>query len=1182
MPPHLQISLLGRFQLSFGSAPVAGFAAARLQALLAYLVLHCRAPHSRQQLAFHFWPVSSESQARTNLRKLLLQLRQQLPAVAAFLIADNQQITWRTDAPFTCDVLEVEQILAQLRTKPLDQALLTALFEHYRGELLPTCYDDWILPLRTELHQAVMAALERLVPLLENQRAYAEGIHYAQRLLLLDPLEEKSYQQLMRLRAATGDRTGALRVYQECVQRLEQELGVEPAPATVALYEQLRHPIAPTAVGSPALFPGEPIPLIGRHGEWQLLQLAWQRARRGQPGLVIIAGEAGIGKTRLAEEMLHWAGQQGILAVRTRSYQTHGALAYAPIVELLQAAGIRQRLPRLNENQLSHVARLLPALLAEHPNLPPPQPLTESWQQQHFLAALGHAILADRQPVVLLFDDLQWADSETLTWLHFLLRMADTAPLLIVGTIRTGEVSRTHPLATLLAVLRRDDLLTELALAPLDRAEVQALAQAVQAVSLSTAALTQLYADSAGNPLFVVELLRAQQAAIASLTTDANPSGLPPKLYSVIRQRLAQLAPATQRVVNLAAAIGRSFTYPVLLAATVGAEEMGEEDIEEAVVDALDELLARQLIREQGAECYDFSHDRIRDVAYNEISQTRRRLLHRRVAEALEQIYQETPNEVCGRLAEHYEQAKLFAKAVDYLQRAGELAMAQFANSAAIDYFSRALALLTTTDALKRLELLLAREQVYYFLGRLDAQQADLMAIQALVDEKADGDPGRFSPSARLLAVFHMRMANWYAATGDYINAVQVAQAAVRLARTHGDHLTESEAFCRCGIVYFEQGNLPNARAVLRQALASARTVNSRMHIAEALNWLSAVGMFTGAPYAEIINYLQEALDIHRDSGNLRGEMNIHHKMAYALIAQGEDGYAQAIDHIEAGLSLSHRLNTPVDRGQLLRNLGWLYIYTGDYNKADAALHQSITLLQETNVTFAATAHAYLGFYSLQSGHGEAAEQLLKRALAGYRTVEKTRPHRTIALYWLGLLHIYRAEFAVALAYGEQALQAAEPRGDRRHMALAHTLMGHAWLGLNEFAAAQQNYQAAKALAFAMEQYNRSLEPMAGLAAIALQQGKLSEARAIVEEILSQLETRNLDRTEEALQIYRVCYQVLQALADSRSSMMLQAMYAHLQARAATIADPTHQQLFWEAMPGHREILTAIRKQAAN
>ena len=278
----LQITLLGGFRLANDEEPLTTMASTRVQALLAYLLLHQETPQPRQQIAFHFWPVSSESQARTNLRKLFLQLRRALPDADNFLTFDNQTIQWRTDAPYTLDVAEVQQLLKDLDDNPLDRDALTRLFDRYTGKLLPNCYDDWIVPLREQLHQDVMATLGRLVTLLENQRAYEEGIRYAQRLLTFDPLDEKAYQRLMRLRAANGDRAGALKTYQECVDLLGRELGVEPAPETQALHQRLLQAdeiTAPQAMTRPTL---DVPPLVGRQAEWQVLQSAWQSAARGK------------------------------------------------------------------------------------------------------------------------------------------------------------------------------------------------------------------------------------------------------------------------------------------------------------------------------------------------------------------------------------------------------------------------------------------------------------------------------------------------------------------------------------------------------------------------------------------------------------------------------------------------------------------------------------------------------------------------------------------------------------------------------------------------------------------------------------------------------------------------------------------------------------------------------------
>jgi DNA-binding SARP family transcriptional activator len=217
--PALHIQLLGDFRLAYDSTPMTSINTARLQSLLAYLVLHRNAPQPRHYLAFLFWPDSTEAQAHTNLRNLLYHLRQALPEADRFLYADSQTLQWRADAPFTLDVADFESALAQAEQagQTGDQvALRTALEEAvglYGGDLLPSCYDDWILPERERLRQAFTEALERLILLLEDQRDYRAAIGYAQRLLRHDPLHEATCGHLMRLQALSGDRAGALRTY---------------------------------------------------------------------------------------------------------------------------------------------------------------------------------------------------------------------------------------------------------------------------------------------------------------------------------------------------------------------------------------------------------------------------------------------------------------------------------------------------------------------------------------------------------------------------------------------------------------------------------------------------------------------------------------------------------------------------------------------------------------------------------------------------------------------------------------------------------------------------------------------------------------------------------------------------------------------------------------------------------
>src|SRR5579864_5657909 len=459
--PTLHIRLLGDFNLIYNDRQVTSLNTTRLRSLLAYLVLHREVPQQRQHLAFLFWPDATEAQARNNLRQLLHQLRQALPAVEQFLSADTHMLHWYPVTPFHLDVAEFEQALtlADAATRRNDQHALQAVLEQadslYRGELLPGCYDEWILPERERLRQRHLQALEQLLRLFEVQGDTITAIRYAQRLIGLDPLSEDLYRRLMRLFALNNDRASALHVYHTCVTTLQREMGVDPDPATREAYERLLQQESPTIqpiVRQP--LPAATPTLIGREREWEHLHDAWQRTTDGGPHFVLVTGEAGVGKSRLAEDFLLWASQQGAVTAKTRSYAAEGQLSLAPVTDWLRSDGLRAPLRQLDAVWLTEVARILPELLAERPDLPHYEPVTEYGQRQRFFEALARGILGTPQPLVLLIDDLQWCDQETLEWLHFLLRFEPLARLLVIGCARQEELLPFHPLRTLLLHLR--------------------------------------------------------------------------------------------------------------------------------------------------------------------------------------------------------------------------------------------------------------------------------------------------------------------------------------------------------------------------------------------------------------------------------------------------------------------------------------------------------------------------------------------------------------------------------------------------------------------------------------------------------------------------------------------------------------------------------------------------------
>ena len=414
----------------------------------------------------------------------------------------------------------------------------------------------------------------------------------------------------------------------------------------------------------------------------------------GRPGrrpsratrLVLIRGESGIGKTRLADEQVYWCGINHINVATTRCFAGEGRLAYAPVAAWLKSDALRPTLARLDGASLLDIATLCPDLLAAHTNLAVAERRVESWQRLRFFEALAQAFRSTA-PLVLVVDDLQWADGDTIEWLHYFLRSAGDTCCLIVGAVRAEEEQDNPALGRLLGYLEHHGLLTVLPLGRLDHAATGQLAGAVAGQQLNDEALNCIFHETEGHPFFIVE--RGRMALAKQTHTGADTPQR--RVQSVVTERLALLSDNARAVAEVAAAIGRDFRFDILAQAS---------DLEEdALVRALDELWQRHIVREQADERWDFSHDRIREVAYSAISPARRRLIHRRIAQGLELVHADRVDEASASIAVHLERGGQPARAISFLERAAAVSMRVSANDEAIRCLTRALTLLQLQPA---------------------------------------------------------------------------------------------------------------------------------------------------------------------------------------------------------------------------------------------------------------------------------------------------------------------------------------------------------------------------------------------------------------------------------------------------------------------------------------------------
>lgn len=825
----LQIKLLGGIKIKYNGAPVKGFERPRLQSLFAYLVLHPDIAHSRAHLAFTFWPDSTESQALTNLRKHLHFLRNTIPDVDQFIFADAITLGWRFKSPYSLDVLEFENAVAEA-----DQAQRIGEFTRmrisleqsgllYQGDLLPDLYDDWVLSERERLHQKFAQALDRLIDLLESQREYATAASHAQRLLRADPVNETTYRHLMRLYALNGERATALRTYHTCATVLKRELGVDPSDATQEVYQKLLG--GQIEINSPRELTIGMTPLVGRHLEWSQLRKSWNRAKGESPQCTLLSGEAGIGKTRLAEELLNWASRQGIPAALARCHESGADLAYTPLVTWLRTEPLRKKWSSLESVWLRELSQLLPEILIENQTIPHPSEFNQSWGQQRLFEALVRAFLSCRQALLIL-DDIHWCDPGTLDWLAFLFSRQEASDvklqLLVVATIRSGDFEGENQLQPLLRDLRRSDRITEIELNPLSEAETAALARNTTGYDLSSAYLARLYQETEGNPLFVIETQRS-----------GLDQQLPHRVQQVLKARLSQLSPGTRRLAGWAAAIGREFTFELLSGSS-------QED-EVTIVNALDELWRYRIIQEREERGYEFTHPLICTVATELISPVQKSFAHRQIAQSLErrlaipghrpslptaQALERLEQDINVQIAAHYEMAGLPAKSVLYYRRAADAAAQVYAWRQAIEHYRRGLGAVPDLAIYEPDLFILLKERIHLLEGLG-------MALEL---------------------------------TGDHIQARQSFQVALNYL-SGSDALDSPRLLHRLGDTYKSQGDYPKAAAAYDQAEAAWRQLEDPETPEARRIWLdlqfSRIFMHYGQGNAEAMLKLAAQIEEH-------------------------------------------------------------------------------------------------------------------------------------------------------------------------------------------------------------------------------------------------------------------------------------------------------------------------------
>jgi tetratricopeptide (TPR) repeat protein/transcriptional regulator with XRE-family HTH domain len=794
-------------------------------------------------------------------------------------------------------------------------------------------------------------------------------------------------QEAAALEAAVPRRRGPLAVvpHPSAQEPLPQAQLAQPA----ALEASGAVPITPAAT-QPAYgsFLGAvPVgPLVGRQRELQRVLAALDAVAGGQGRLVLLTGEPGVGKTRLAQEVMLEAQVRGVRVLTGRCYEQYNSLPFFPFIEALTGAltlaspTLRREAPR----RFPYLGLLLPNLIAS-----PPAREGEDLRL-HILRTVGGFLvaLAAEAPVALLLDDLHWADSAGLELLLHLARQMHGGRVLVLGTYRDMEVGHQHPLEGTLAELVRERLVTEISLRRLPPEGTAALIGAHFGLEEVSDELRDLvHSRAEGNPFFTEEILKAlvEQGAIFPAATgwDRQAIGeiaVPRSVRAVVGQRVGRLSPGAQEVLRIASVLGQEWELPELLTA-VGQDE-------ETVLQHLDAVLDAGLVEERWAGRrvrYAFVHALIGQTLYEEIARHRLRKLHLRVAEALERVSNGRP-EGAAAVARHFLAAGKDGRAFHYVLRAGDHAAALFAHAEAIQHYEAALDLVEE--------------------GR-DGQRA------ALVREKL----------GRELAV-----------TGRSGMALTLLEQAATVWRTTGDveglgRVTAGISIIQCGQGMPEQA-IERLQALLPMVEARGPSADLALMYGALVQHLYGAGR-----YVEALKMVEHALDLAEANGNVL--MVLHDMLARADLLGSLERIAEALRSVEAVIPLAEQANDPDVLSRALSNAAHMYIYLGQLPKAQQLAARSVEVAERgADLLWLFWGLYLLGRTHLHLGEWSLAGRELARALAVSRDAGES-DNFAWALQGAGNLCLVEGRWEEAVSHLEAAIADAVRNGDLLALRLA-------------------------------------------------------------------------------------------------------------------------------------------------
>jgi tetratricopeptide (TPR) repeat protein/DNA-binding XRE family transcriptional regulator len=883
--------------------------------------------------------------------------------------------------------------------------------------------------------------------------------------------------------------------------------------AARALHATHRLPMDPVPVGSgesaaslpaPPAAAGDSAPFVGRSNEYGLLIGLVARLTSGAGYTVLIEGEPGIGKSRLLREVARYAHAQDLPTLATNCYEIERATPYQPVIDLVtraldrtSAAALRSLAPV----SLAELAALVPEIGERCPDLPQ---LSNDFPEAR-LARLSRAVdqlidaSRDGRPAVLMVDDIQWADDASAQVLHTVARHAAQRGQLVIYAYRDEAIDSDERLSQLVESLRRDSGARRMPLGRLAYADTEQLVAALDDARLGAPGLAaRLHRETEGNPFFLVSILQSLIEGETQLAPDPDGTTelLPDALRAAVRVRLAHVPKAIRPLLETAAVLGRRFDFDTLLDVT--------REPEAQLLDAVETLVKRRLLREEPeGGVYDFCHDKLREVAYRDLGGLRRRLLHQSVAEALERRCEGTTHERDAQLAEHYERAQAWPKALRYLALAGEHSQTLFAMRDALHWLDRAVALSEahpeSLDEPQRLALYERRGAARAQAGQTQGAVADIRRVIAAARAANNREKTRD-------ALIQLGMA--YRRADQYEEASACLTEALAESRAMDDERHAADTLYHLGTVAWSTGHNDQAIGFHQQAVDLCER-NGYTDLVAVQAWHGrGEAHFANAEPAAAISCYTRSIELARGIGDKGYESENLMMIGHACVgSRGLGDYPRAVAHFEAALDIARAADLQWHFGPTLLGLDHARACTGRYGKAWTGMQNTLRGLESLRqVRYQFIAYDCIGRLLLDLDLNEMALEQMERGLA--------LGNDSGILYWRAALEIHLAVARARLGQPVDmpALQATleqTRRTSERYM-LVRCLDGLAEIALINGDASRCRTHADELLAIAESNGLRELEAVArrwrGEAMLVEKDGEaaqaeLSRAAALAEDV---------------------------------------------------------------------------------